>query len=60
MAKRLTAGKSWCDSGYVFVRPNGAPIHPGYVPQCFADLDRNADVPPIWLHDLRHGAASLA
>ncbi len=56
----MAAGKIWHDSGYVFVRPDGAPIHPGYVTQRFAKLVRQTDVPPIRLHDLRHGAASLA
>ena len=59
-ARRLAAGKPWHDSGYVFVRPDGTPIHPGYVTKRFAKLVRTADVPPIRLHDLRHGAASLA
>jgi hypothetical protein len=44
----------------VFVRPDGSPIHPGYVTQRFAKLIKTTDVPPIRLHDLRHGAASLA
>ncbi len=59
-ARRLAAGKIWCDTGYVFVRPDGSPIHPGYVTQRFAKLVKTAEVPPIRLHDLRHGAASLA
>ncbi len=33
MAKRLATGKIWRDSGYVFTRPTGRPIHPGYVTQ---------------------------
>jgi Phage integrase family len=44
----------------VFARPDGQPIHPGYVTQRFARLVKTADVPPIRLYDLRHGAASLA
>jgi integrase len=59
-ARRLAAGKIWRDSGYVFVGPDGGPIHPDYVTQRFAKLVTTADVPPIRLHDLRHGAASLA
>jgi len=59
-ARRLAAGKIWRDCGYVFVGPDGGPIHPGYVTQRFAKLVKAADVPPIRLHDLRHGAASLA
>jgi integrase len=59
-AKRLAADRAWRDSGCVFVRPDGQPIHPGYVTQRFAKLVKAANVPPIRLHDLRRGAASLA
>jgi integrase len=58
-ARRQDAGKTWHDSGYVFTRPDGEPIHPGYVTQRFAKLVKASDLPPIRLHDLRHGAASL-
>ena len=44
----------------MFVRPDGLPIHPGYVTQRLAKLVKKAGVPPVRLHDLRHGAASLA
>jgi integrase len=59
-ARRVAAGKTWHDSGYVFVRKDGAPIHPGYASCRFRLLVGQVDVPPIRLHDLRHGAASLA
>jgi hypothetical protein len=59
-ARRLAAGKVWHESGYVFVRKDGSPIHPGYASGRFRLLVSQADVPPIRLHDLRHGAASLA
>jgi Phage integrase family len=58
--RRQATGKIWHDSGYVFVRPDGMPIHPGYVTQRFAKLVKVAQLPPVRLHDLRHGAASLA
>jgi integrase len=57
---RLAAGKDWYESGYLFTCPDGRPVHPGYLTQRFRTLVRRADVPPIRLHDLRHGAASLA
>lgn len=44
----------------MFVRKDGAPIHPGYASCRFRLLIATADVPPIRLHDLRHGVASLA
>ena len=59
--RRIAAGKVWQDSGYVFVRKDGSPIHPGYASGRFRLLvATTSDVPPIRLHDLRHGAASLA
>jgi integrase len=46
-------------TGYVFTREDGSPIHPDYITRHFEWLVRRADVPPVRLHDLRHGAASL-
>ncbi|WP_371687385.1 tyrosine-type recombinase/integrase [Micromonospora sp. KC723] len=59
-ARRQATGKRWIDSGYVFVRSDGNPIHPGYASGRFRLLVKRAAVPPVRLHDLRHGAASLA
>lgn len=39
---------------------SSAPTHPGYATRHFSRLVKRADIPPIRLHDLRHGAASLA
>jgi integrase len=60
---RQTAGRRegvWHESRYVFVRKDGSPIHPGYASCRFHLLVAQTGVPPIRLHDLRHGAASLA
>jgi len=46
-------------TGYVFTREDGTPIHPDYITRRFEYLVRQAGVPPVRLHDLRHGAASL-
>ena len=46
-------------TGYVFTREDGAPLHPDYITRHFEWLVRKADLPPVRLHDLRHGAASL-
>ncbi len=48
-----------CD-GYVFARPGGRPYTPGYLTRRFIRLIRRAGLPTIRLHDLRHGAATLA
>ncbi|WP_433221713.1 hypothetical protein ACQP00_21425 [Dactylosporangium sp. CS-047395] len=54
--RRLAAGKVWRDSGYVFVGKEGNPIHPGYASGWFRLLVKRVGVPPVRLHDLRHGA----
>ena len=44
----------------MFIRPDGTPLHPDYMTQRFRILVARAGLPPIRLHDLRHGAATLA
>ncbi|MEU4570224.1 tyrosine-type recombinase/integrase [Micromonospora sp. NPDC023956] len=56
----IEAGQPWTDSGYVFTRPDGQPINPNYATTRFRKLVQRAELPPVRLHDLRHGAASLA
>jgi hypothetical protein len=48
------------ESGLVFTRENGKALHPEYATRHFERLARDAGLPPIRLHDLRHGAATLA
>jgi integrase len=50
----------WTDSGYLFTRADGLPINPNYATTRFRKLVQRAGLPPVRLHDLRHGAASLA
>ena len=54
------AAPGWTDSGHVFTREDGAPLHPAQVTSTFQELYTAAGLPPIRLHDLRHTAASLA
>jgi hypothetical protein len=44
----------------VFVRGDGLPINPNYATTRFRKLVQRTGLPPVRLHDLRHGAASLA
>ena len=46
--------------GFVFTNLRGDPITPDRLGELFHRLVRDADLPPIRLHDLRHGAASLS
>lgn len=52
-------GEAWVPSGKVFTRENGEALHPRDVSRTFARQAFNAGLPPIRLHDLRHGAATL-
>jgi integrase len=58
--ERLHAGDRWVESGYVFTNLVGEPLNPDYLTRRFGHLVRKSALPPIRLHDLRHGAATLA
>ncbi|MBO2460311.1 tyrosine-type recombinase/integrase [Actinomadura violacea] len=57
--ERLTAGDTWTQTGYVFATPTGTPVEPNDVSDQFEQLSMEAGLPPIRLHDLRHGAATF-
>ena len=59
-AEQALYGDGYRESGYVFTNRNGDPVAPGHLTHTFQRLVREHDVPPIRLHDLRHGAATLA
>jgi integrase len=44
----------------VFTNRRGQPLNPDHLYREFIRASREAGLPPIRLHDLRHGAASLA
>ena len=48
------------DSGYVFTGLGGDPLAPDRLTRHFRALSEAAGLPPVRLHDLRHGAATLA
>jgi integrase len=58
--ERAQVGAAWMDSGLVFTRPDGAPIHPDLITDWFKRLARAAGLPPIRLHDVRHSYATAA
>jgi integrase len=60
VAERLLIGEGWTDHGLVFCRIDGGPLHPERFTRTFRDRVRQLGLPPIRLHDLRHGWASLA
>jgi integrase len=60
LGERLAWGSAWQDTGYVFTSENGEPYTPAHVSERFSRLAFREGLPPIRLHDLRHGAATLA
>jgi integrase len=55
--ERLAAGLG--EAEFLFTDEIGHPLHPAHVTDQFQWLAYAAELPPIRLHDLRHGAASL-
>jgi integrase len=58
--ERLAVGAAWAKTGLVFTTLVGEPLHPADVTGYFRRLNDEAGLPPIRLHDLRHGAATMA
>ena len=59
-AEAAACGPGYRDSEYVFTCLNGDPMAPDRLTRTFKKLAALAGLPPARLHDLRHGAASLA
>jgi len=59
LEERLAAGGEWEDSGLVFTSPVGTPLDPRNVSREFGELLKDAGLPHVRFHDLRHTAATL-
>ncbi|MGA5304562.1 tyrosine-type recombinase/integrase [Nucisporomicrobium flavum] len=57
--ERFAAGPRWVESGLVFTTNTGEALHPAYVTDHFYQRAQQAGLPPIGLHGLRHGAATI-
>lgn len=53
-------GDDWTQTGLVFTRPDGTGLNPADISDLFDVLVGESGLPPIRLHDLRHGAATHA
>ena len=58
--EKAAAADAWTDSGFEFTAEDGSPLHLAAVTGQFEQLAYLGGLPPIRLHDLRHGAASIA
>jgi integrase len=52
--------EAWVETGFVFTREDGQPLHPWHVSKAFKDHLKAAALPEIPLHGLRHSYATLA
>ncbi len=59
LAQQGTA-ESWEETGLVFTNEDGQVLHPWLVSRCFRRAVKEAMLPDIRLHDLRHTHATLA
>lgn len=59
-ADRDLFGSGYLDGDLVFARADGSPHHPDGITGAFVRLSRQAGLPPIRLHDLRHSHATHA
>ncbi|MGF1654840.1 MAG: tyrosine-type recombinase/integrase [Actinomycetales bacterium] len=57
--ERADFGADYADHGLVFCTIDGAPLRPGSVTKAFEAHVTACGLPPIRLHDARHGACSL-
>jgi integrase len=57
---RARTGPGWRQGRPMFTYADGRPIQPEYLTHRFRELIKELDLPPIRLHDLRHGAATIA
>jgi integrase len=59
-AERAAAGWRWAETGYVFTTVTGKPVGPDRLTRLFRHLVADSGLPPVTLHGLRPGAATLA
>lgn len=58
-AEREALGARWPDLGYVFTTPIGTPIDPRNCTRIVQTACDRAGLPPVRLHDLRHGCVTV-
>jgi integrase len=58
--ERAAAKHRWTETGYVFTTRAGKPVGPDRMTRLFRKLVAASGLPPVTLHGLRHGAATLA
>lgn len=59
LAECVAWGPAWTDSARVFTREDGSALTPSWPSRRFNDLVRQAGLPPVTFHGLRHGAPTM-
>lgn len=59
LEERMRIGDQWEDSGRLFTKWNGAPIHPDTISGWFHRFVEKHNLPPVHIHSLRHTNATL-
>jgi integrase len=57
--ERAFLGAAWLDGDFIFTLPDGCPVAPGTFHKMWLRLQKEASVPQVRLHDLRHLHVSL-
>ena len=60
LQERMACGEAWQDYGLVFVREDGSPLDPSTIGQHLTVRVKQAGLPHVRVHDLRHTDATLA
>jgi integrase len=60
LQERMAWGGDWQDLGLVFVREDGSPLNPSTIGQQLTIRAKQAGLPHVRVHDLRHTYATLA
>ena len=58
--QRMAWAGVWTDTGRVFTREDGTALRPAHVSERFDTLVSRLGLPPVTLHGLRHGSATMA
>jgi len=60
LGERLAWAGVWQDTGRVFTREDGTALRPAGISERFDTLVARLGLPPVTLHGLRHGSATMA
>ena len=60
LGERMAWAGAWTDTGRVWTREDGSALRPAGISERFGTLVSRLGLPPVTLHGLRHGSATMA